>query len=390
MPLASDHPLASIGIERFYREYWQQKPLFIKNALPALKAPLEANELAGLSCEEEVSSRIVTGTWAENNFRVEHGPIAETRFDDLGDKDWTLLVQDVDKLLPAAHELLERFNFLPAWRLDDLMISFAAAGGSVGPHTDEYDVFLVQLEGQRRWQIAETFQADLCSDLELKVLQHFDAEQEWVCEPGDLLYLPPQVAHYGVALSACMTASVGLRAPSLADLLDDLANHWAEQSQVPRYRDRGMSPPTDHWQIDDEAVERMRQFLTQISTAPEREFKTWLGACMSRFRLAHQLLEEGPVSSEAGAELPAEGIALDQLLQTFPIAYRQRAARLHWLSIESSPGQAILCANGDTMEISQKEAQIICQCDQIDTRQGHDMKVISFLINSGAFVLDEN
>ena len=162
------HPLASIGIECFYREYWQRKPLFIKQALPNIALPLEANELAGLSCEEEVASRIVTGTWDHMDFKVEHGPIAESRYDDIGASNWTLLVQDVDKIIPEAKNLLDLFDFLPSWRIDDLMISFASEGGSVGPHTDEYDVFLIQLEGTRRWQIAEKFDPiDLfrtCSD----------------------------------------------------------------------------------------------------------------------------------------------------------------------------------------------------------------------------------
>lgn len=420
------HPLAQIGIDSFFRDYWQQRPLLLRQALPDLVAPLEADELAGLSCEEEISSRIITGTWERNDFTVEHGPFAEDRYQSLGDKDWTLLVQDVDKIIPAAADLLDRFDFLPAWRVDDLMISFAAAGGSVGPHTDEYDVFLVQLEGRRRWQIAEQFDPALRSGLELKVLDQFHSEQEWVCEPGDILYLPPNVAHYGLALDACMTASVGLRAPSLADLLDDLANHWSDVERPPRYRDPDITAPWDRWCVDDAAVARFRQLLRHLSDAPDTEFKTWLGAALSRFRLATHLLEEpipqrsptadhGPDMSSPGVNSPgmnslpkngyngsgytlegADGSAdlhlgepLTEVLQRYPHVLRQAAARLHWLALEDGQ-RALLCANGETHTTSIEQAQRVCACAYLEEVDRKDLALVSFLLNSCAFCLADD
>jgi 50S ribosomal protein L16 3-hydroxylase len=382
--MSMQSPLASIGIDTFFNEYWQKKPLFIRNAMDVSALPLEANELAGFSCEEEIASRIITGTWEDADFAVEHGPIAEDRYDSIGDRNWTLLVQDLDKFMPEAADFLARFDFLPAWRIDDLMMSFAAQGGSVGPHTDEYDVFLIQMEGKRRWQIAEQFHPELIDGLDIKVLKQFEAEQEWVCEPGDLLYLPPNVAHYGLALEPCMTASVGLRAPSVADLLDDLANHWAEVNQPPRYRDPDLKPSTDPWLMDDQAVERFRDLLNRVVQAPDRDFKTWLGSALSRYRLANALLHDQPVAADDYD--PQQAQSLGELLQKYPLVCRQHAARLQWLDLG---GEALLCANGETYTTNHAQARRICQSATLDDEDRNDHALVSFLLNSGAFVLSD-
>lgn len=359
-------------METFYRDYWQRQPLLIRRGLPDVAAPLEANELAGLACEDALNSRLITGTWEARDFAVEYGPIDEERFAGIGDRDWTLLVQDVDKWAPAAADLLSRFDFLPAWRVDDLMVSFAATGGSVGPHTDEYDVFLVQLEGRRRWQIARDFDPRCRSDCEIKVLQSFQAEEEWVCAPGDILYLPPNVAHYGVALEPCLTASVGLRAPSVVDLLDDLAAEWDGLERPLRYSDAGMKAGQDPYEVDPDAVQRARELLQTALAGPRNDFAGWFARAVSRYRLAEQLLDEPPVD-------------LEHRLAHLSHVYRQPAARLNWVRQGS---QALLCANGQSLRTSIDLAQLICRSKTVDCRAINDESLIHFLLTSGAYTLE--
>ncbi|GAB4192122.1 MAG: cupin domain-containing protein [Wenzhouxiangellaceae bacterium] len=379
---AYPNPLAAIGVDRFYADYWQRQPLLLRNALPDHPLPVDADELAGLACEDWVASRLITGSWEENNFTLQHGPIDGSVYETLGERDWTLLVQDVDKLHPNAAELLTRFDFIPAWRLDDLMISFAASGGSVGPHTDEYDVFLLQLSGRRRWQISQNFDPGWREGMDLRVLDAFSGEQEWICEPGDLLYLPPGVAHYGVALEPGMTASVGLRAPSLADLVDDLADHWAQRETSPRYSDADCGPPADRWQVDAAAIARFRALLMQLANAPEAEFHAWLGSALGRYRLAMPLL------NEEHSELPP--VRQQQLIAALRrgdcLWQRQPAARLHWLACGDA---ALLCANGETLQCSVAEARQVCASPILRAPLEISDQVLDFCLTSAAFELSD-
>ncbi|MBX3639558.1 MAG: cupin domain-containing protein [Nitrosomonas sp.] len=203
--------------EAFLREYWQKKPLLIRNALPGFEGLLTQQELMTLSGYEDAQSRLVT--YKNNQWHLKHGPLKPRDFNRLPDKSWSLLVQDVNHFLPAANDLLLKFSFIPSARLDDLMVSFAPAGGGIGPHYDSYDVFLLQGPGRRRWEIAADYDNTLIADAPLKILQHFKAEQTWILEPGDMLYLPPYYAHHGVAVDACMTYSIGFRAPSHQELI---------------------------------------------------------------------------------------------------------------------------------------------------------------------------
>jgi len=194
--------LGGLTPERFLAEYWQKRPLLVRQAIPGFKSPLSADELAGLACEPEVESRLILEKGGSRPWQLEHGPFEEERFATLPESHWTLLVQRVNHWVPAVADLLDHFAFLPSWRLDDIMISYAADQGSVGPHTDQYDVFLLQGAGRRRWQIdaSVTDESPLLDHPDLRILAQFHATDEWVLEPGDLLYLPPGLAHYGVAL----------------------------------------------------------------------------------------------------------------------------------------------------------------------------------------------
>ena len=197
-----DQPLQLLGgltAREFLRDYWQRKPLLIRQAIPDFQNPLEPDELAGLSLEEEIESRLIIGQ--DRTWELRRGPLPEDTFAGLPERDWTLLVQSVDQFVPEVDEVLEPFRFLPSWRVDDVMISYAAPGGGVGPHYDHYDVFLLQGHGRRRWRIGQPCTADspLIDGLELKILADFQQTDEWVLEPGDMLYLPPGIAHYGIA-----------------------------------------------------------------------------------------------------------------------------------------------------------------------------------------------
>jgi 50S ribosomal protein L16 3-hydroxylase len=232
--------LGGLTPARFMKRHWQKKPLLVRQALPAFQPLLGVRELFALAGQEEVESRLVQrdrGAW-----RLQRGPFAPRALPSTRRADWTLLVQGVDLHVPAAHALLHAFSFLPAARLDDLMISYATDGGGVGPHFDSYDVFLLQAQGRRRWRIGRQQDLSLQPDVPLKILANFAPEQEFVLEPGDMLYLPPRYAHDGIAEGECQTYSIGFRAPAQGELarelLQRIADAAAEEAGEPRlYRD---------------------------------------------------------------------------------------------------------------------------------------------------------
>lgn len=208
--------LGGLTARQFLQDYWQKKPLLIRQAFPDFSGLLSPEELAGLACEEQAQSRLImhkSGAW-----QVECGPFAEKRFAKLPKHDWTLLVQEVNHFLPEAVSLLQQFSFVPLARLDDLMVSFAPDGGGVGPHFDSYDVFLLQGLGKRLWRISDQDDHALIEDAPLRILRHFEVQQEWLLETGDMLYLPPRYAHWGIAVGDCMTYSIGFRAPSAQEI----------------------------------------------------------------------------------------------------------------------------------------------------------------------------
>ena len=205
---ARELPPLGMAPEEFLRDYWQKRPLLIRNAFPGFESPIAPEDLAGLACEDGVLARIVAHERAKDKWMLRHGPFPEEMFPELPDHDWTLLVQDVDKWDADIAALLPHFDFLPRWRIDDVMVSFAAPGGSVGAHVDQYDVFLLQAQGHRRWQIDDRPDPPVHYrlDTELRLLQRFEPTHEWVLGPGDMLYLPPGVPHHGVAEDACLTS----------------------------------------------------------------------------------------------------------------------------------------------------------------------------------------
>lgn len=256
--LAAPTPLlGGLSPEAFMRRHWQKKPLLIRQAVPGVKPPLDRAELFALAGRDDVESRLIVhepgkmagkGKAATSAWRLAHGPLARRALPPLTQPAWTLLVQGLDLHVPAAHELLTRFRFVPEARLDDLMISYATDGGGVGPHYDSYDVFLLQVHGRRRWRIGRLKDDSLLPDVPLKILSQFEAEQEWVLEPGDMLYLPPRWAHDGIAEGECMTCSIGFRAPDANGLAAELLVRLAENLDDTRrqlYRDPAQPATTE-------------------------------------------------------------------------------------------------------------------------------------------------
>ena len=270
--------LADFDPARFLAEYWQKKPLLMRAALADWQSPLEPDELAGLALEEDVESRLVTER--DGTLTVEHGPLAAERFDKLGARDWTLLVQGVDRIVPGVAALIEPFRFIPDWRIDDVMVSFAADGGGVGAHFDRYDVFLVQGSGRRRWRVG-----GMCDDAtplkphdDLRLLDQFEPTDEWVLEPGDILYVPPGIAHEGIAVgTGCMTYSVGFRAPSTSDLLSDFCDHLLETTGGDaRYSDPDLPIQSNPGEIAAPALECLHAIVTK-RLQDRATFARWFG-----------------------------------------------------------------------------------------------------------------
>ncbi|HVW49055.1 MAG TPA: cupin domain-containing protein [Trinickia sp.] len=287
-PPAPDAPTPLLGgltPSQFMRQYWQKRPLLIRGAVPDIAPPLSREALFELAASEDAESRLVSH--ARGRWHLEHGPFALDTLPSVKRREWTLLVQGVDLHDDHARALLDRFRFVPDARLDDLMISYATDGGGVGPHFDSYDVFLLQVHGQRRWRIASQRDLTLKPGLPLKVLQHFEPEQEWVLEPGDMLYLPPHIAHDGVAIGECMTCSIGFRAPSANELLGQFLYYLAERSDLARsragerlYRDPQQAAVAHPAALPSALVAELGAILARVRWT-ERDLVSFLGSYLS-------------------------------------------------------------------------------------------------------------
>ncbi|MCE4557622.1 JmjC domain-containing protein [Roseateles cellulosilyticus] len=218
--------LGGLSPEQFMRRHWQKKPLLVRQAFPEVTPLAPLKELAALAARDDVESRLITAF--DGRWKLRHGPVA--RLPAMSKPGWTLLVQGLEQHVGAARELMDRFRFIPDARLDDLMVSVASDGGGVGPHFDSYDVFLIQLAGRRRWRIGAQKDAVLRDDVPVKIIANFKPEQEFVLEPGDMLYLPPGWAHDGIAVGAgCMTGSVGFRVPRTTGLAAELLSRLLDE-----------------------------------------------------------------------------------------------------------------------------------------------------------------
>jgi 50S ribosomal protein L16 3-hydroxylase len=380
----AQHPLGMPPAD-FLLDYWQKRPLLIRNAFPDFVAPLTPEDLAGLACEEAALSRLVIHDRGSDRWSMRQGPFAEHEFPALPDRDWTLLVQDVDRWDTDVHALLAAFAFLPRWRIDDVMVSFAAPGGSVGAHVDQYDAFLLQGLGRRRWQISTDPAAPQAfrDDVELKLLRDFTPTHDWLLAPGDMLYLPPGVPHHGVAEDACLTFSVGMRAPSHAELIGDFADSIA--AGLPdslRYADPDLVPPADPAEIDNAALDRAAAALAALRSDDRSQLRDWLGSFLTRYRSAGDIV--APPRLPSRPQLEAR-LAKGGQLHPHPFT------RLAWSRAGSDTG-ARLYVHGESHACSVAGARRLCSLqplarDDWQALTAADADLLYRLVRAGHFVL---
>jgi 50S ribosomal protein L16 3-hydroxylase len=369
--MKSDTPLQLLGgltAQEFLRDYWQKKPLLIRQAFTDFENPISPDELAGLSLEEEVESRIVLEN-GERPWEMRRGPFAEDTYGELPETEWTLLVQAVDQFVPEVAALLEPFRFLPSWRIDDVMISYATPGGGVGPHFDNYDVFLLQGHGKRNWKIGQMCNADspLIEHSDLRILADFEQAEEWVLEPGDMLYLPPRIAHCGVAVDECMTYSVGFRAPSAAEVLTHFTDFLSQfLPDEDRYSDADAKPVSDPHEIQHDALDRLKGLLAE-HMSDERLLLTWFGQFMTEPRYPELV---------AGSEVEEEDLLGG--LEDGAVLIRNPSARLAWSEVDDD---LLLFASGQSRLLPghlRDLLKLICAADALH------------IDNLGPWLQDEN
>lgn len=379
--------LAHFDTDLFLREYWQQRPLLIRNPWDEWCNPLDPDELAGLACEEGVESRLIIQQGEQ--LAMESGPLPETRFGEIASDTATLLVQAVDQIVPAVAALIEPFRFVPDWRIDDVMVSYAVDGGGVGPHFDQYDVFLVQGLGQRRWRVGPLCNAStpLQPHDDLRLLADFAATDEWILDPGDILYVPPGFAHDGVAVgNDCMTYSVGFRAPSLAELVEGWCEHQADALPDDiRYADPDLARQPHPAEITPAALDRLHAMVLE-SLSDRAAFDRWFGQHASQPKYAEiDWRPEAPVAEDEVSAGLAAGAAL----------YRNPASRFAFIR---QPGGAVLlfvdgqtfaCADDTAMLAEQICAGPVNEAIATFAPTSSDATLINALINQGSLAFEE-
>ncbi len=358
--------LSHVDASEFLVTSWQKKPRLFRQAIENFDSPLSPDELAGLALEEDIESRIIIDDG--DQWHLHHGPFDERFFQSLEGKTWTLLVQSVDHWIEEISELKAYFDFLPRWRLDDIMISYAPIGGSVGPHFDQYDVFLLQASGERLWQIGQHCKDSdkhLASDV--KVLADFEESERHLLKPGDMLYLPPGVAHHGVSQSDdCMTISIGFRAPSTLEVLDRLVVNLSEElTSGDRYKDPELRLNHPN-QIDEQSLSQLQKLIENAITQPELIAKTF-GELMTEKRHANESLD------------------LDEGNTYFVKALDARLA-----FIEQVEG-IILFANGQSLSVDKTLHDFIlwvCDGVEVDLSQLNEIErpIATWLLELGVFI----
>lgn len=358
--------------EQFLARHWQRKPLLIRNAVPGFTPPVSADQLAGLAMEAEIESRIIERRG--DNWTLTHGPFSESDF--RRQHPWTLLVQAVDQALPEVAALRELVDFLPTWRIDDIMVSYAVDGGSVGPHYDNYDVFLLQGEGRRRWRLGPWCDSDapLGDHDELRILRDFRAEQDYLLECGDILYVPPRFAHWGVAEGECTTFSIGFRAPRI----NDMVSHWIDgvlQDMDPEefYADASREAASRAGEIRPHDIERARM---QIDAALDQyEQTSWFGELVTQSQSAHNL-EQGEYTALRRRLHSGQAVKVEVIPGT----------RLAW---QQEPDSIRVFANGDHACFEPGVLPLVirlCQqdCLSLAGPDAGELSVLEFLLANGA------
>ncbi|MBX3186211.1 MAG: cupin domain-containing protein [Labilithrix sp.] len=342
--------LLGMPVSRFLREHWQKKPLLVRGALD-LRDPLTPEELAGLACEEGVESRIVRERGGARPWEVTWGPHPEARFRAMPKRGWTVLVQECNRHVPPLAHLLDRFSFIPNVRVDDVMVSYAAPGGSVGPHLDSYDVFLVQGMGQRRWRYGERPAKDVRfrRGLELRILERFAWDRDEVLGPGDMLYLPPGFAHHGVAVTPCLTYSVGFRSPSFGEMWRAFAAHAA--SSDPKASallvDPPLSPASNPGVIPPGILARVRDAIRGVDL-DDASIDRWFASFATRLAPGHTL--------EAPRRPPSAKKLFDALARGAVVS---RSEEGRWAFLPGPRGALLLYVGGEEIAVAKSAAPLV-------------------------------
>ena len=331
--------LGGLTPDVFTRDYWQKKPLLIRQALPGFSALLTKQALFALAAREDVESRLVLRHGKK--WEMVQGPVTDISELVKDRTDWTLLTQGVNLHDSSVDELLRQFRFLPDSRLDDLMISYAVDGGGVGAHLDSYDVFLLQADGRRRWRIGPQKDRTFVEGLPLKVLQNFEPEQEFTLEPGDMLYLPPDYAHEGVAIGECMTYSIGFKAPAFQELGEAFLLFMGESIDLPgRYADPDLKPVTRPAQIGSDLIDTVAAELEKVRFSSD-DVTIFLGEYLSEPKAAVQFSTPSrPLSAAKFSEAAARrGVVLSLKTQ---MLYRGRHVFINGESFAVSAADRVL------------------------------------------------
>ena len=375
------------GLDNFLAEYWQRKPLLIRQALPGFTSPLEADELAGLALEEDIESRLIVESKTSPYWSLQCGPFAEQDFQALPPSHWTLLVQAVDQWVPEVHDLLRHFDFLPQWRVDDIMLSYAADQGSVGPHYDQYDVFLLQGEGQRRWRLGQhcDINTPLLKGPELRIVDNFEQSEEWLLEPGDMLYLPPGLAHWGIAEGECMTYSIGFRAPSATELLSDLATELLSQNSATDelvYRDPALTTAMAKGTIDGGFIDEVRNLLLRQLDDKE-QLAQWFARFMTTRKYPGLELETEFDDEPEENRLSFEALDRDTVLCRHPASrFAALAGDPAHLAVD---GELHPCSSAFATALADSRNLVIAELGMLDLRE---QALLNTLLSNGSLIVD--
>ena len=328
--------LGGMSVEKFLAEHWHKKPLLVRQALPNFGDWLDRNSLSELACQDNSEGRLVQ--FKRGQCQLEYGPFEAEALDALPKKNWSLLVSGINHLLPQGDWLLHRFDFIPAARLDDLMVSFAPPGGGVGPHFDSYDVFLIQGQGRRRWEISAQDDLTVVEGAPLRILQQFRVDESWELEPGDMLYLPPQLAHNGVALTDCMTWSIGFRAPKAEEIVNQFLTYLQDKLELPgMYSDPTLKHQKHVAEIPSAMLDWADKTIRAAARWDKSDITDFLGRYLSEPK-SHVFFDPPtrPKSLAAFAKtIEKHGVALDSRSQ---MLFRGNAFFINGERLEASPG----------------------------------------------------
>ncbi|MGY0398349.1 MAG: JmjC domain-containing protein [Ostreibacterium sp.] len=360
------------SVEQFLSEYWQQKPVIIRGGFKSengeFRNPIEANELAGLATESTIESRLIS--YRDNTWQAESGPF--THYDQYGKENWSLIVQSVNHWLPAMQDFARLFDFIPQWRFDDIMVSFATTGGGVGAHVDNYDVFICQGTGQRRWRVGsyETFE-EIITNEKLLHVKPFDASIDEVLSAGDILYIPPGYPHEGVSLNPSMSFSVGYKATNTTELLSGFADYLIDFNQSPALLCDKSRQTSHYGQINDNDFNRLQKFL-QNTLSDRKILSDFLGRYYSQS--THEL------------DLATNEDKFDEWLERFSNAPLTKLYGVKTLYLEENIADGIFYVDGEHQQLSDIPPEVIRSlCDKaqlnIDdiTKHPHAKTVLHWL-----------